>query len=89
MNYRRNASLFGSLVFAAVILVSGCSTPLTTREKGAGIGALGGAAAGGIIGSAGGNPGGGGSGEPGLLVPTADPRGLAGEALGAPLAQSS
>lgn len=30
----------------------GCSAPLTTREKGAGIGALGGAAAGGIIGSA-------------------------------------
>ncbi len=35
----------------------GCSTPLTTREKGAGIGALGGAAAGGIIGSAVGHPG--------------------------------
>ncbi len=30
----------------------GCSAPLSTREKGAGIGALGGAAAGGIIGSA-------------------------------------
>ena len=29
-----------------------CATPLSTREKGAGIGALGGAAAGGIIGSA-------------------------------------
>lgn len=29
-----------------------CSTPLSTREKGAGIGALGGAAAGGLIGSA-------------------------------------
>jgi outer membrane protein OmpA-like peptidoglycan-associated protein len=57
MNYRRNASLFASLAFAAVILVSGCSTPLTTREKGAGIGALGGAAAGGIIGSAVGHPG--------------------------------
>ena len=35
--------LFGSLA---------CSTPLSTREKGAGIGALGGAAAGGLIGSA-------------------------------------
>jgi len=35
----------------------GCSTPLTTREKGAGIGALGGAAVGGIIGSAVGRPG--------------------------------
>src|SRR5437870_13070322 len=32
--------------------ILGCSTPLTTREKGPGIGALGGAAAGGIIGSA-------------------------------------
>ena len=35
----------------------GCSTPLTTREKGAGIGALGGAAAGGAIGAAVGHPG--------------------------------
>jgi outer membrane protein OmpA-like peptidoglycan-associated protein len=37
--------------------VAGCSEPLTTREKGAGIGALGGAAAGGIIGAAVGHPG--------------------------------
>ncbi len=37
-----------ALVAAAL---AGCSTPLTTREKGAGIGTLGGAAAGGIIGS--------------------------------------
>ena len=35
----------------------GCSAPLTTREKGAGIGALGGAAVGGIIGSAVGHSG--------------------------------
>ena len=35
----------------------GCSSPLTTREKGAGIGALGGAAAGGAIGAAVGHPG--------------------------------
>ena len=34
-----------------------CSTPLTTREKGAGIGTLGGAAAGGAIGAAVGHPG--------------------------------
>ena len=35
------------------LLVAGCAGgPLTTREKGAGIGALGGAAAGGLIGSA-------------------------------------
>src|SRR2546425_5510038 len=36
--------------------ILGCSTPLTTREKGTGIGALGGAAVGGIIGSAGRHP---------------------------------
>ena len=57
MKYRQNTLLFGSLVFAAAMLISACSTPLTTREKGAGIGALGGAAAGGIIGSAVGHAG--------------------------------
>jgi len=46
------------LLFATLILVAGCSGgALTTREKGAGIGALGGAAAGGIIGAAVGHPG--------------------------------
>lgn len=40
-----------------IVVLAGCSTPLTTREKGAGIGALGGAAAGGIIGGAVGHPG--------------------------------
>jgi len=46
------------LLFATLILVAGCSGgSLTTREKGAGIGALGGAAAGGIIGAAVGHPG--------------------------------
>ncbi len=40
---------FAPIVFVTSFL--GCSTPLTTGEKGAGIGALGGAAAGGIIGS--------------------------------------
>jgi Glycine zipper len=34
-----------------VMSLAGCSTPLTTREEGAGIGTFGGAAAGGIIGS--------------------------------------
>ena len=46
--------------FALILLVTGllgCSTPLTTRKKGAGIGTLGGAAAGGIIGSAVGHAG--------------------------------
>jgi outer membrane protein OmpA-like peptidoglycan-associated protein len=41
----------------ALVAAMGCSGPLTTREKGAGIGALGGAAAGGIIGAAVGHPG--------------------------------
>lgn len=46
----------GSLLFAA--LLAGCAGgDLTTREKGAGIGALGGAAAGGLIGAAVGRPG--------------------------------
>jgi phage tail tape-measure protein len=46
------------LVLAGSILVAGCAGgPLSTREKGAGIGALGGAAAGGLIGSAVGRPG--------------------------------
>jgi outer membrane lipoprotein SlyB len=48
-------------VFASVLIFStlvGCSGGnLTTREKGAGIGALGGAALGGIIGAAVGHPG--------------------------------
>ncbi|HZA56209.1 MAG TPA: glycine zipper domain-containing protein [Candidatus Udaeobacter sp.] len=49
-----------STVFGALLLISaiGCSGgPMTTREKGAGIGALGGAAAGGLIGAAVGRPG--------------------------------
>jgi phage tail tape-measure protein len=46
------------LFLAASILVAGCAGgSLTTREKGAGIGALGGAAAGGLIGAAVGRPG--------------------------------
>jgi outer membrane protein OmpA-like peptidoglycan-associated protein len=48
----------GALVVAGFLFVSGCAGgELTTREKGAGIGALGGAAAGGIIGAAVGHPG--------------------------------
>jgi uncharacterized protein YcfJ len=50
-----------SLALAALTLtglISGCAGgPMTTREKGAGIGAVGGAAAGGLIGSAFGRPG--------------------------------
>ena len=48
----------GATVMAATVLLTGCSGgSLTTREKGAGIGALGGAAAGGIVGAAVGRPG--------------------------------
>jgi outer membrane protein OmpA-like peptidoglycan-associated protein len=48
----------GALLLAAILAAAGCSGGgLTTREKGAGIGALGGAAAGGAIGAAVGNPG--------------------------------
>jgi outer membrane protein OmpA-like peptidoglycan-associated protein len=49
--------LFAASALLLVFSIAGCSRPLTTREKGAGIGALGGAAAGGIIGSAVGHPG--------------------------------
>jgi outer membrane protein OmpA-like peptidoglycan-associated protein len=46
------------LFFSAALLIGGCAGgELTTREKGAGIGALGGAAAGGAIGAATGHPG--------------------------------
>jgi phage tail tape-measure protein len=46
------------LVLVGALFATGCAGgPLTTREKGAGIGALGGAAAGGIIGAAVGHPG--------------------------------
>jgi hypothetical protein len=46
------------LFLIGTLLLSGCAGgSLTTREKGAGIGALGGAAAGGLIGAAVGRPG--------------------------------
>ena len=48
---------FRCAILVLMILLTGCSTPLTTREEGAGIGTLGGAAAGGIIGSAVGHAG--------------------------------
>lgn len=49
--YRRLGAIF--LVFA----ITGCSEPLTTREKGAAIGTFSGAALGGIIGAATGHAG--------------------------------
>jgi phage tail tape-measure protein len=46
------------LVLAGAMFVTGCAGgSLSTREKGAGIGALGGAAAGGLVGAATGHPG--------------------------------
>ena len=53
---KKSILIFFALIFFVAAL-AGCSTPLTTREKGAGIGTLGGAAAGGIIGAAVGHPG--------------------------------
>src|SRR5207245_3472579 len=45
------------LLLAGTLAIVGCAGgPLTTREKGAGIGTLGGAAAGGLIGAAVGHP---------------------------------
>jgi outer membrane lipoprotein SlyB len=45
-------------IVTSTLFLAGCAGgPLTTREKGAGIGALGGAAAGGLIGAAVGRPG--------------------------------
>lgn len=53
-----NRSTYVALGLGLAIIVNGCSGgALTTREKGAGIGALGGAAAGGLIGAAVGRPG--------------------------------
>lgn len=52
-----DGSIVLSLVVVAALLAGCAGGSLTTREKGAGIGALGGAAAGGIIGSAVRHPG--------------------------------
>ena len=47
----------GMLLLGGTLMVAGCAGgPITTREMGAGIGAVGGAAVGGIIGSAVGSP---------------------------------
>jgi uncharacterized protein YqgC (DUF456 family) len=55
---RPNFSTWIVVVNLTAIAAGGCAGgPLTAREKGAGIGALGGAAVGGIIGNAKGHPG--------------------------------
>jgi outer membrane lipoprotein SlyB len=56
MKYTALTKTFTACTIAALIAVGCAGGPLSTREKGAGIGALGGAAAGGIIGNAVGHP---------------------------------
>ena len=57
-NRMKMFQLTGISVLTATLFLTGCAGgPLSTREKGAGIGALGGAAAGGLIGAAVGRPG--------------------------------
>jgi hypothetical protein len=53
----RSSILMAAIGLSAMTLVGCAGGPLTTREKGAGIGTLGGAAAGGLIGTAFGRPG--------------------------------
>jgi osmotically inducible lipoprotein OsmB len=55
---KRNGSTWIAIVALTAILTAGCAGgPLTAREKGAGIGALGGAAVGGIVGKNNGSAG--------------------------------
>src|ERR1041385_6557953 len=52
------AQTTGTVFLTSALFLTGCAGgPLSTREKGAGVGALGGAAAGGIVGAAVGHPG--------------------------------
>ena len=54
----RNANRLSTTALLVAAVLAGCAGgEITTREKGAGIGALGGAAAGGLIGAAVGRPG--------------------------------
>lgn len=53
----RKSTLLPLALIVFLGATAGCSTPLTTREEGAGIGTLGGAAAGGLIGAAVGHAG--------------------------------
>lgn len=53
MNSNRTIPAMGALLLSAAVIVSSCAGgPLTTREEGAGLGTLGGAAAGAAIGAA-------------------------------------
>src|SRR5258706_12193805 len=56
-NRQMTTNLAATILILGLISLAGCSGgPLTTREKGAGVGALGGAAVGGLIRSAVGPP---------------------------------
>jgi outer membrane lipoprotein SlyB len=57
MSIKRIATVLPLIILLSSIFLGCSGGPLTTREKGAGIGALGGAAAGGLIGAAVGHPG--------------------------------
>jgi hypothetical protein len=57
LNQFRSSRWVIAVGFAALTAVGCAGGPLTAREKGAGIGAVGGAAAGGLIGAAAGRPG--------------------------------
>ena len=55
---QKRISKVSVFLLAGTLFAAGCTGgPLSTREKGAGIGALGGAAAGGLVGAAVGHPG--------------------------------
>lgn len=56
METNKRNTTFALLIIVTIVSVGCAGGPLTTREKGAGIGALGGAAAGGLIGAAVGHP---------------------------------
>ena len=51
------SAVISFLLLLFLVAFAGCSTPLTTREEGAGIAALGGAGVGGLIGAAVGHAG--------------------------------
>ena len=54
----RTTRIMNNILLIGALILTGCAGgPLSTREKGAGIGALGGAAAGGLVGAAVGHPG--------------------------------
>lgn len=55
---KKQTAIGGAVLVLSAVIATGCAGgPLNSREKGAGIGAVGGAAAGGLIGAAFGRPG--------------------------------